>query len=85
MENDLLRQIQAQFSEHFGIDASRLGPEAEIASLGIDSLSMIEFMFLVEDRFHVRMADSRTPLRTVADVVAEVERTLERQRAVAPA
>jgi acyl carrier protein len=85
MENSLLLQIQAQFSEHFGIDAARLSPEAEIADLGIDSLAMIEFMFLMEDRFHVRMADSRAPLRTVADVVAEVERTLRQQRAVAAA
>jgi len=84
METDLMQQIQSQIAEHFGIDPDKLGPATEVASLGIDSLAMIEFMFQMEERFHIRMADSRASLRTVADVVAEIERAISVQR-VAPA
>lgn len=81
MDADLGQKIRALIAQHFGIDADKLRPETEIASLGIDSLAMIEFMFQMEDKFDVRMADSRTPLVTVGDVVAEIQNTVRAQRA----
>jgi acyl carrier protein len=41
---------------------------------------MIEFMFQMEEKFNIRMADSRAPLVTVADVVAEIERAVRDQQ-----
>jgi acyl carrier protein len=80
MNDDLPQKIKAMIAEHFGIDADKLTPETEIASFGIDSLAMIEFMFQMEERLDVRMADSRAPLVTVADVVAEIERAVHQQK-----
>ena len=79
MSNDLKNDVTSMIGEHFGIDIAKLSPETEIASLGIDSLSMIEFMFQMEEKFNVQMADTRAPLATVADVVAEIERALAAQ------
>jgi acyl carrier protein len=79
MEADLAARIRSLIAEHFAIDPARLTPETEIASLGIDSLAMIEFMFQMEEKLNIRMADSRTPLVTVGDVVAEIERTVREQ------
>ena len=76
MNTDLKNDVKSLIAEHFGIDIAKLTPETEIASLGIDSLSMIEFMFQMEEKFNVQMADTRAPLVTVADVVAEIERAL---------
>jgi acyl carrier protein len=79
--NELLTErIKSLIAEHFGIEPDRLKPETEVANLGIDSLAMIEFMFQMEEKFDIRMADSRTPLVTVADVIAEIERTLRDQQ-----
>ncbi len=79
--NELLTErIKSLIAEHFGIQPDQLKPETEVASLGIDSLAMIEFMFQMEEKFDIRMADSRTPLVTVADVIAEIERTLRDQQ-----
>jgi len=83
MDEDLERKIKALIAEHFGIDPAKLTPETEIASLGIDSLAMIEFMFEMEEKFNIRMADNRAPLVTVANVVAEIERTVREQQAAA--
>jgi acyl carrier protein len=80
MNNDLADKIKSLIAEHFGIEPDKLTPETEIASFGIDSLSMIEFMFQMEEKFNIRMADSRAPLVTVADVVAEIERAVRDQR-----
>ena len=79
MSNDTKSDIITLIAEHFGIDAARLAPATPVADLGIDSLSMIEFMFQMEEKFNVQMADSRAPLATVGDVIAEIERALSRQ------
>jgi len=80
MNADLADKIKGLIAEHFGIDLEKLTPETEVASFGIDSLAMIEFMFQMEEKFNIRMADSRAPLVTVADVVAEIERAVREQQ-----
>jgi len=79
MAQDPARQIAKLIAEHFDIEVDKITPETEVASLGIDSLSMIEFMFQMEEKFNIRMSDSRAPLATVGDVIAEIERTIESQ------
>jgi acyl carrier protein len=80
MSADLAAKIKSMIAEHFGIEPDKLAPETEIASFGIDSLAMIEFMFQMEEKFNIRMADSRAPLVTVADVIAEIERAVREQQ-----
>ena len=80
MSADLADRIKSLIAEHFGIDLGQLTPDTQIANLGIDSLAMIEFMFQMEEKFNIRMADSRAPLVTVADVVAEIERAVREQQ-----
>ncbi|HXY05744.1 MAG TPA: phosphopantetheine-binding protein [Burkholderiaceae bacterium] len=80
MNLELAEQIKSMIADHFGIDLGKLTPETEIANLGIDSLGMIEFMFEMEDKLKIRMSDSRTPLVTVADVIAEIERAVQQQQ-----
>jgi len=80
MNLELAERIKSMIADHFGIDLGKLTPETEIASLGIDSLGMIEFMFEMEDKLKIRMADSRAPLVTVADVIAEIERAVQQQQ-----
>jgi len=80
MNAELAEQIKSLIADHFGIEPERLTPETEIASFGIDSLAMIEFMFQMEEKFNIHMADSRAHLVTVADVVAEIERAVSEQR-----
>jgi len=79
MSTDLKNDITAMIAQHFEIDIAKLSAETEIASLGIDSLSMIEFMFQMEEKFNIQMADTRAPLTTVADVVAEIESAIAAQ------
>lgn len=54
---DTLERIRALASKEFSLDANALDPKAPIDSLGIDSLSFIEFMFKVEEEFGVSVSD----------------------------
>jgi acyl carrier protein len=52
-------------------------PEATLVTLGLDSLSVLELMFKIEDRYKVRISeDPPTDLVTVSDVVRYIDSLL---------
>jgi acyl carrier protein len=54
--------------------------EATLATLGLDSLSLLELMFKVEDRYGVRInEDTPTDLVTVDDVVRYIDGLIARK------
>ena len=54
---DTLDRIKALAAKEFSIDPSGVDPAAPLDTLGIDSLSFIEFMFKVEEEFGVSVSD----------------------------
>src|SRR3989454_1321685 len=52
-----LARIQDLAAKEFSIDLKSLDPHAQLDTLGIDSLSFIEFMFKVEEEFGVSVSD----------------------------
>jgi acyl carrier protein len=49
-------------------------PEATLETLGLDSLSVLELMFKIEDRYKVKITDDTpTDLLTVSDVVRYID------------
>lgn len=77
---DLLRQVLAQFSD---VPLEQVVPEAELASLQVDSLTAAEMLFELEDRLGSPIADPGAPPRTVADVLALIEPHCVQRRAAA--
>jgi acyl carrier protein len=52
-------------------------PEATLESLRLDSLSMLELMFKIEDRYKVKITDDApSDLVTVSDVVQYIDSLL---------
>ncbi len=76
MEPELRKEICEAIAERFGVPVESIVPEATMESLNIDSLSMIEFLFEMEDKMGVSLGDSREPLKTLGDVFAEIEKAL---------
>ncbi len=76
MDPQLREQIKAMIAERFGVPVESMTPDATMESLNIDSLSMIEFMFEVEDKLKINLSESREPLKTLADVFAEIEKAV---------
>jgi acyl carrier protein len=55
----------------------QIKPEATLETLGLDSLSVLELMFKIEDRYKVKITDDTpTDLLTVSDVVRYIDSLL---------
>jgi len=77
-----LQTIQRMMVEQFELKSEDLTPDAELEALGLDSLSVIEFMFNIEDEFQIKLPDERVEIKTIQDISSIVERlVLEQQKA----
>ena len=64
-----LDRIKDLAAKEFSIDPVGLDPAAPLESLGIDSLSFIEFMFKIEEEFGVSVSDEELrSIKTLADL-----------------
>jgi acyl carrier protein len=74
---DTLSRIKDLAAKEFSIDPHGLDPAAPLESLGIDSLSFIEFMFKVEEEFGVSVSDEDLrSIKTLADLERHVAAAL---------
>ena len=75
-----LENIQRMMSEQFDLKPEVLTPDAQLETLGVDSLSVIEFMFNIEDEFKIKLPDERVELKTVQDIANIVDRLIAGQQ-----
>ena len=72
--------IREMIVDQFQLDPALVTPEATLEALKIDSLSAVEFMFLLEEKYNLDTSDEHGDLRTVRDVVNEIDRLLAKQQ-----
>ena len=68
---DTLSRIKDLAARELALDPGKIDPAAPLDTLGVDSLSFIEFMFKVEEEFGVTVSDE--DLRTIK-CFADLER-----------
>jgi acyl carrier protein len=74
MKNDSIPvRIQRLLQGQFLLTADQVLPDQRLAEFAIDSLSMMEFMLMLEDEFAISLPDGHGAIRTVADIVSVVE------------
>ncbi|MFA6063492.1 MAG: phosphopantetheine-binding protein [Gallionellales bacterium RIFOXYB12_FULL_54_9] len=76
-----LPTIQRMMVEQFDLKIESLTPDATLESLGLDSLSVIEFMFNLEDELKIKLPDERVDIKTLQDVTDLVDRIVAEQSA----
>jgi len=70
---DTLARIRQLAAKEFSINPDGLDPSAPLDTLGIDSLSFIEFMFKVEEEFGVTVSDEDLKaIKTLSDLERHV-------------
>jgi acyl carrier protein len=74
-----LATVQEMLVAEFELAADRVAPESRLAELGIDSLATLEFLFKLEEKFSLDLNSDPTPVETVADIAAEVDRMLAKK------
>jgi acyl carrier protein len=81
-----LETLQDILVRDYRLAREQVAPEAVLVSLGLDSLSVLELMFKIEDGFGLKItADTPTDLVTVADVVLYIDGLLGSQTPLAAA
>ena len=78
---DTLQTIQNMMAAQFGLKKENLTVDTPLDTLGLDSLSMIEFMFSLEDKFQIKIPSERVEIKTLRDIAALVDRLAAEQRA----
>ncbi len=78
-----LQKIQEMMVKQFDLKLEDLTPEATLESLGLDSLSVIEFTFNLEDELKITMPEERIELKTLGDVVNLVDKLVAEQKPAA--
>jgi acyl carrier protein len=68
-----LQELEQLVNTKYGIDSATLGPNSLLAEHGLDSLSLAELLFTIEDHFKVDIPDSRTDVNTLADLAALID------------
>ena len=70
---DTLARIKDMAAREFSIDPNGLDPNAPLDTLGVDSLSFIEFMFKIEEEFGVSVSDQDLKsIKTLSDLERHV-------------
>jgi acyl carrier protein len=75
---DTLERIKELAVRELALDPGKMDPAAPLDSLGVDSLTFIEFMFKVEDEFGVKVSDEDLrSIKCLADLERHVAASLE--------
>jgi len=75
---DTLARIKELAVKELSLDPDRIDPRAPLDSIGMDSLSLIEFMFKVEDVFGVKISDEDLrSIRCFADLERHIGASLQ--------
>ncbi len=59
--------------EEFGVDPSEVTPDATPVLLGLDSLSTVEMIHELEDKFRVKITDEQANFETLGEAAAIVD------------
>lgn len=72
---DTLERIKQLARKEFSLEDAQLDAAAPLDSLGIDSLSFVEFMYKIEEEFGIRVADEHLKgIKTLRDLERLVEK-----------
>jgi acyl carrier protein len=77
---DTMERIKRLFIDKIDIKEELLKPETSLESLGLDSLDRIEFLFSLEEEFHIKIDDRSRSIMTIQDVVILIDIIVAEQR-----
>ncbi|MDY0745816.1 phosphopantetheine-binding protein [Paucibacter sp. R3-3] len=71
-----IERLQDLIHDQFDVEKSKIDPDAPFATYDIDSLTLAELIFTIEDDFHVNVPDSAatsvSTLRGLAQLLDEL-------------
>ncbi len=77
MTSQTFEAVAEVLAGDFDVEANLIRPEATLDSLGLDSLTLMEFVFAVEDRFSVRLPEESLDPRQAGVTLGHLSDLLE--------
>lgn len=71
-----LERLGAVLQQHHPVPSDRLRLDTPLEDLGIDSLATVELLWNVEDTFGIKLAPEPSAMKTLGDVVHEIDAAL---------
>jgi acyl carrier protein len=85
MNTDIYDEIAQVLTSKFQVDSAHVRPDATLESLGLDSLTLMEFVFALEDHFSVRVPEDKLDPRQAGVTLEHLAKLLDDELAVPPA
>jgi acyl carrier protein len=62
----------------FEVSVENITPSSTLSELGLDSLSLMEFVFAAEDAFSIRIAEEDLDPRQIGTTLSDISNIIER-------
>ena len=86
MNSPTFEAVADMLVHEFHAEKSNVKPETSLQALGLDSLTLMEFVFAIEDLFELRIPEERLDPRqaglTLADLCAVLDEATARSRPI---
>jgi len=69
--------LAATLAEKYEVAREAISPEATLEELGLDSLTVVELLFDVEDEFGIEVPEERATFQTLAEAAALVDELIQ--------
>lgn len=69
--------IRQTLIDKFDVDAEAITSEATFETLGLDSLTMVELMFEVTEKYEIEIPNEKLDFKTLGEAVAVIDETLQ--------
>lgn len=63
--------------EKFDVDPDKITPESNLTDLGLDSLSIVELVFDVEDEFDIEVSEDDADFKTLGEAAALFDKLIK--------
>ena len=77
MASSTFDDVATVLATKFHVEPGLIEPKAALKSLGLDSLSLMEFVFAIEDHFMLRIPEDRLDPRQTELTLADVCRAID--------
>jgi len=75
-----LERVKKLLIDKFDLNMEELTPKATLEHLGLEPIDRIEFMFDIENEFHIKIPDEEFKVMTIQDIADVVDRFILEQR-----
>ena len=69
--------IRQTLIDKFDVDAEAITTDATFETLGLDSLTMVELMFDVSEKYDIDIPTDKLDLKTLGEAVTLIDETLQ--------